>query len=443
MAKSIKVKSLINRLEVDKSLLNSNEISALYGGAFAPLVFKDEVKMVIPGNLLGEPICLQTNILTKSRLEKIRSQKFKGKSCAYLHLGVVTVVIQSLLVSGNENIKGRCSLVDLSRGSEQTGLIDRFKFSFTKNEPFAAKMLTINAAIDIDCEVSAGSLQALLEIEGIDVRSERSVIAVTTGITCVPTNSMVMLPGLKRETPKFSIANVYNVPEEDPVEHEAFEKLFIAANPKLVDLGNESILEEGKRYGLWGPVVKPVYRRKLVTKGLIRNHMDQIMSGPKGNLKIEDKSNLSRSNSLIFHRNVCQAGKEAFDPRRSFGMDMAKFCGPREFNECLVGECSQSKGSSEPESAGTKIKSASKQAAHDFWQHSRSLSRASNRVPVNQCGFPDTEYTGNRGSSADGWEFQPENICGGTEDVSGDEPGSSAEHCNIKGGLPKLCELRP
>nr|QGX73512.1 putative movement protein [Camellia japonica associated betaflexivirus 1] len=440
MSKAIKVKSLVQRLEVDRSLLNSNEVSALYGGAFAPLVFKDEVKMVIPGNLLGGPICLQTNILTKSRLEKIRSQKFKGKSCAYLHLGVVTVVIQSLLVSGNERIRGRCSLVDLSRGSEETGLIDRFKFCFTKSEPFAAKMLTINAAIDIDCDVSAGSLQALLEVEGIDIRTERSVLAVTTGITCVPTNSMVMLPGLKRETPKFAIANVYNVSDEDPEEHAAFNSLFSAANPKLIDLGQECILEEGKRFGLWGPVVKPVHRRKLTTRGLIRTHMDQIMSGPGKDLKEEVNLKLSRSSSF---RDVCETGKEEAYPRRSFGMAMEEFCGSRKFNGSVVGECSKSKGSAESEPAGAEIKGSSESSKIYFWEHSRSLGRSSNRVPVNQCKLSNSEHSGNRRSCTDGWEFQSENTCRKSEDVSDNESGSAAEHCNIEGGLPELCKLRP
>nr|QGY72526.1 movement protein [Camellia japonica associated betaflexivirus 3] len=440
MAKAIRVKSLTNRLEVDKSLLNSNEVSALYGGAFAPLVFKDEVKMVIPGNLLGGPIRLQANILTKSRLEKIRSQKFKGNSCAYLHLGVVTIVIQSLLVSGNENVKGRCSLVDLSRGSEMTGLIDKFKFSFTKSEPFAAKMLTINAAIDIDCEVSAGSIQALLEVEGIDVRSERSVLAITTGITCVPTNSMVMLPGLKRETPKFAIANVYNVPDEDPIECEAFNRLFGAANPKLIDLGSETVLEEGKRFGLWGPVVKPVHRRKLVTKGIIKDHMSQIMSGPSKGLKIEE--GLKRSNSLRVE-DVCKTGEEEADTRRSFGMDFQELRGSGEFNGGLVGECWEPKSSAKFEPTGAKIKSSEQSTPDDFWQHSRSLSRASNSVPVNQCKLSSNEHSGNRGCCTDGWEFQSENIGGKSEDLPFNQPGSSAQYCNIKGGLPELCKLRP
>ncbi|AUZ97244.1 movement protein [Actinidia seed borne latent virus] len=446
MSKSIKVNSIVNRVNVDKSILGSSEISSLYGSKYAPLVFKDEVKMIVPGNILGGPIKLQANILTKERLGIIRGQKFGGSNCAYLHLGFVPIVIQSLLVSGNELVKGRCSLVDLSRGSEKTGLIDRFNFKFTKNEPFAAKILTINAPIDINCDTSINSIQILLELEGIDIRTERSVIAVVTGLSCVPTNSTIMLPGLKRETPKWSICNVFNVPEESEEDNERFNSLFNGANPKLIDLGKDTVLDNGKKFGFWGPSVKPVHRRELTTKNIIKEQMSQVMSETVSNLNIcEERKKLrnclERSKSV--RGNVSEVGKEEVPVRRSLRVDMEELHRSGRQDARMEGgqqwECEASKYKHD----GTEVKDYDGSAESDIREYCRLLGGSRNKLSIDYSGLQCDECEWDRKSDINRWEFQSEDNSGNNEDLHSNPSGSEDIIINAKGGLQEFCELRP
>ncbi|AKN08995.1 movement protein [Caucasus prunus virus] len=438
MSKAIKVSSFVNRVNLDKSLLGSNEINALYGNGFAPLVFKDEIKMTIPGNVLGKPIKVQANVLTKKRLEQIRAQKFKGKACSYIHLGVVPIAIQSLLVSGHENVWGRCSLVDLSRGSEETALIDRFKFRFTNDEPYAAKILTINAAVDINCDTSVGSLQVLLEIHGIDVRSERSVAAITVGLSCVPTNNMVMLPGLKRSTPKWSLVNVFNVPEDSEAEKNAFENLFDAANPGLVDMGNDKLLETGKRMHLWGNSLKPVYRRELSTRNLIKEQLSHVMSETAKSLKSE--GSISRCCSS---RDVSQIGKEALHLQRGIRMGMEEFHRPRGSDASMGDGCWWRGKEFDTTFARAKGESFGGQAENFIRQHSRSLSRPINRLPEHGCELHETDSARCGWSAGDGGFIQPQNLCGKSEDTCSDTSGQENDGSDAKGSLPEFCKLCP
>nr|UIW14232.1 MAG: movement protein [Actinidia seed borne latent virus]UIW14236.1 MAG: movement protein [Actinidia seed borne latent virus] len=446
MSKSIKVNSIVNRVNVDKSILGSSEISSLYGSKFAPLVFKDEVKMIVPGNILGGPIKLQANILTKERLSVIRGQKFGGNNCAYLHLGFVPIVIQSLLVSGNDLVKGRCSLVDLSRGSEKTGLIDRFNFRFTKNEPFAAKILTINAPIDINCDASINSIQILLELEGIDIRTERSVIAVITGLSCVPTNSTIMLPGLKRETPKWSICNVFNVPEESEEDNERFNSLFNGANPKLIDLGKDTVLDNGKKFGFWGPSVKPVHRRELTTKNLIKEQMSQVMSETVSNLNINldetnEKGELKRSKSI--KEDVSKISKEKVPIRRSFRVDMEELYRSRRQNACMEGGQQWECEASEHKHYGTEVKDNDGSTEGDIREYCRLLGGSRNKLSIDYSGLQCNECEWDRESDINRWEFQPENNCGDNENLHNNSSGPESVVINPKGGLQEFCELRP
>ncbi|QHN75178.1 movement protein [Nandina citrivirus] len=285
MATLINVSSLVNRVKLDQSVLGSDEINKLYGSE-APIVFKDEVKMVIPGNAEGETIKLQANILTADRLQSIRNTKVKGKEAAYLHLGFVPIAIRSLLPSGNESIWGRCALVDTSRTRTETAVIDQFEFKFTKKQPFAAKLLTINASVDINCRVSVGSIQVLLELHGVDLREERSVAAIITGLTCTPTNQMVLLHKIECDTPKWSLCNIIEQVEDEEESKRAFENMFNASSSNLIDLGQEQWLDEGKRMPLLGPLklkgfghkVMPVRRRNLTTKNLMRDYVSHIKS---------------------------------------------------------------------------------------------------------------------------------------------------------------------
>lgn len=295
MASLINVNSLVNRVKLDQSVLGSDEINKLYGSE-APIVFKDEVKMVIPGNAEGKPIKLQANILTADRLQSIRNTKVKGKDAAYLHLGFVPIAIRSLLPSGNESIWGRCALVDTSRTRSETAVIDQFEFKFTKKQPFAAKLLTINASVDINCKVSVGSIQVLLELHGVDLREERSVAAIITGLTCTPTNQMVLLHKIECDTPKWSLCNIIEQVEDEEESKKAFENMFDASSSNLIDLGQEQWLDEGKRMPLigplklrgFGPKVMPVRRRNLTTKNLMKDYVSHVKS---------ETSSLKRSQS--------------------------------------------------------------------------------------------------------------------------------------------------
>lgn len=285
MASLINVQSLVNRVKLDQSIIGSDEINKLYGSE-APIVFKDEVKMMIPGNVDGEPIKLQANILTADRLQQIRNTKVRGKDAAYLHLGFVPIAIRSLLPSGNEGITGRCALVDTSRTSSETAVIDQFEFRFSKKQPFAAKLLTINASVDINCKVSVGSIQILLELSGIDLREERSVAAIVTGLTCTPTNQMVLLHKIECDTPKWSLCNIIEQVEDEEESKIAFENMFKASSANLIDLGQEQWLDEGKRLPMigkfhlkgFGKELMPVRRRNLTTKNLMKDYMSQIKS---------------------------------------------------------------------------------------------------------------------------------------------------------------------
>lgn len=446
MSKSIKVNAIVNRVNVDKSILGSSEISSLYGSKFAPLVFKDEVKMIVPGNILGGPIKLQANILTKERLGVIRGQKFGGSNCAYLHLGFVPIVIQSLLVSGNELVKGRCSLVDLSRGSEKTGLIDRFNFKFTKNEPFAAKILTINAPIDINCDTSINSIQILLELEGIDIRTERSVIAVVTGLSCVPTNSTIMLPGLKRETPKWSICNVFNVPEESEEDNERFNSLFNGANPKLIDLGKDTVLDNGKKFGFWGPSVKPVHRRELTTKNIIKDQMSQVMSETVSNLNIcgernKQKGVLEKSNSV--REDVSKIGKEKVPVRRSFRVDMEELHRSGGQNVVLEGGQHWKCEASKHEHDGAEIEDNDGSIEGNIREYCRLLGGSRNKFSIDYSGLQCDECEWDRKSHVNRWEFQSEDNGGDNEDLHSHSSRPEDIVINAKGGLQEFCELRP
>lgn len=285
MASLINVSSLVNRVKLDQSIIGSDEINKLYGSD-APLVFKDEVKMVIPGNAEGEAIKLQANILTADRLQSIRNAKVNGKEAAYLHLGFVPIAIRSLLPSGNEQIWGRCALVDTSRTRAETAVIDEFEFKFTKKQPFAAKLLTINAAVDINCKVSVGSIQVLLELHGVDLREERSVAAIITGLTCTPTNKMVLLHKIECDTPKWSLCNIIEQVDDEEESKKAFENMFNASSSNLIDLGQEQWLDEGKRTPLignlaikgFGRKVMPVRRRNLTTKNLMKDYVSHVKS---------------------------------------------------------------------------------------------------------------------------------------------------------------------
>lgn len=445
MSKSIKVSSIVKRVNMDKSILGSDEISALYGSGFAPLVFKDEVKMIVPGNVLGGPIKLQANILTKERLQSIRSQKFRGKSCAYLHLGVVPIVIQSLLVSGNEKVRGRCSLVDLSRSSESSGLIDRFTFKFSKNEPFAAKILTINAPVDIQCDASVNSIQILLELEGIDIRSERSVIAIITGLSCVPTNSTVMLPGLKRETPKWPICNVFSVPEDSEEENERFEGLFKSANPSLIESGKDMVLDEGKRFGFWGPVIKPVHRRELSTKNVIQEKLSQVMSETDQHLKKEGKAILTDSllKRTFSSRDVSKIGKEEVHPRRSFGVDMGKLHRSSKCNWGLEDECTRGNCTNDSTGVCTEDDDNVKQAEDDIWKHCRLFGGPNDKLSVRYGNVRDYECGGSGQCASNRWEFQSKNSCGESEEFHKHKPRSEDIRLNIEGSMQEFCKLRP
>lgn len=297
MAALINVHSLVNRIKLDQSVLGSDEINKLYGSE-ATIVFKDEVKMMIPGNVNGEPIMLQANILTADRLQQIRDTKIKGKNAAYLHLGFVPIAIRSLLPSGNEGIWGRCALVDSSRTSNETAVIDQFEFRFTKRHPFAAKLLTINASVDINCSVSVGSIQILLELHGVDLRRERSVAAIVTGLTCTPTNQMVLLSKIECDTPKWSLCNIIEQVEDEEESREAFRKMFEVSEPQLMDIGQEEWLDEGKRMPLLGSIgikgfgkkLMPVRRRNLTSKNLMHD-FPQVRS---------EAGSLKRSSSLRF-----------------------------------------------------------------------------------------------------------------------------------------------
>ncbi|USF91882.1 movement protein [polyscias citrivirus 1] len=283
MASLINVSSLVNRVKLDQSIIGSDEINKLYGSE-APIVFKDEVKMVIPGNVEGEPIKLQANILTADRLQQIRNTKVHGKEAAYLHLGFVPIAIRSLLPSGNENIWGRCALVDTSRTTSETAVIDQFEFKFSKKQPFAAKLLTVNASVDINCKVSVGSIQVLLELNGIDLREERSVAAIITGLTCTPTNQMVLLHKIESDTPKWSLCNIIEQVEDEEESKRAFENMFKASSSNLIDLGHEQWLDEGKRIPIFGKFalkgmghkLMPVRRRNLTTKNLMGDYISQV-----------------------------------------------------------------------------------------------------------------------------------------------------------------------
>nr|QQG34603.1 MP [Avocado citrivirus 1] len=339
MSKLVSISNVMTRVSKDQSVLGSNEINKLYGD-HAPLVFKDEVKMIVPGNVMGEPIKMQANILTPERLKEIRSVKVKGKNCAYLHLGVVPIVLQSLLPSGNDGIHGMCALVDTSRGSDQTGTIDKFNFEFSQSVPYAAKILVINAAVDLMCDQSVGSLQVLIELHGVDLRVERSVLAITTGLSCVPTNSSMMLPGLQRTAPKWSICNTIEVDESDEGEREAFRNLFMASSPIMIDMGNEEWLDEGKRYKLFGPKVQPVRRRNLTTKNLIKGFEGQVKSG-NGELKrsqsvrfgrdktidFKIKNNFELGRSSVSSKDEYQTEDEGYGPERTQGISLEQLRG--------------------------------------------------------------------------------------------------------------------
>jgi len=298
MASLINVSNLVERVKFDKSVIGSDEINKMYGSN-ATMVFKDEVKMVVPGNVTGEPVKLQANILTADRLQQIRNTKIKGKEMAYLHLGFVPIVIRSLLPSGNEKITGRCALVDTSRTEEETAVIDKFEFKFTKKQPFAAKLLTINASVDINCKTSLGSIQILLELSGIDLREERSVAAIITGLTCTPTNQMVLLHKIESDTPKWSLCNIIEQVEDEEESRSAFETMFKASSSNLIDMGNEQWLDEGKRLPMFGGIkirgigkqLMPVRRRNLTTKNLMRDYVSQVRS---------ETNSLKRSESLRF-----------------------------------------------------------------------------------------------------------------------------------------------
>ncbi|QED42808.1 movement protein [Karelinia prunevirus A] len=263
----VSVSSLRGRVELGKSVLGSNEINQLYPPNHHELIFKDEVKMMLGGNADGSRIALQAPIISSERLSQIKASR---PNCAYLHLGFVPIVLQSLLPSGNDMIKGTCALIDTSRCSLGSGLIDIFNFKFTQNEPRAGKLLTINAPIDINDAVSVGSVQILVQIEGIDLRVERSVMSITVGLSCVPTNNSSLLHKLKGNKPSWNLLNVEDLSDEDRVNDEAFQELFKDSKCGVIDTGSNEYLEHGKRFKFFGPKLQPVFRRNLKSAGLIK-----------------------------------------------------------------------------------------------------------------------------------------------------------------------------
>ncbi|AYE54585.1 movement protein [Salvia divinorum RNA virus 1] len=299
MASLIRVDRLVSRIENNQSMLGSNEINNLYGSECAR-VFKDEVKLIVPGNLDGSPVVMQAPILTDERIEEIRATRIKHRGVhkrpCYLHLGFVPIAINSLLPSGNDDVTGICALVDTSRSSYKNAVIDAFNFKWTKDEPYAAKLLTINAAIDIDCDVSVRSLQIIFKISGIDLDKERSVAAITVGLSCVPTVDMFQLPRLKRECPKISIMNIISSIESDVESREAFVEMFNAKKIDLLGSGKSEMLDKGKRWGFFGPVVKPVSRRNLTSANRLKNV--QIKS---------ERCSLKRNGSLNLDRSISNA----------------------------------------------------------------------------------------------------------------------------------------
>nr|QEU48919.1 movement protein [Apricot vein clearing associated virus] len=262
----INVQSLCEKLSLDESILGSSEINKLYPKDHHEFIFKDEVKLMIGGNLDGSLISLQAPILTSERLSQIKTSKPKS---AYLHLGFVPIVLQSLLPSGNDLIRGTCALIDTSRCSLSTGLIDIFRFKFTSKNPRAGKLLTINAPIDINDEVSVGSVQLLLQVEGVDLREKRSVMSITVGMSCVPTTNASLLHKLSGERPSWNLLNVESLSSDDKESEQAFQDLFLNCKTGVVETGKIEYLKGGRKLPFFGKRFQPVFRRDIKTTGLL------------------------------------------------------------------------------------------------------------------------------------------------------------------------------
>lgn len=286
------VKSLERRIEADKSLMNSSEVDKLYGN-IAAHVFKDEVKIKIGGNESGNLVSTQCRLIGASRMQQILNSA-QGKKAAYLHIGCIPITIQSLLPSGNAKIKGRCALVDISRTSLDTGLIDGFKFSFTDDKPYTGRMIIVNKVIDFECDASVGSIQLVLEVEGIDLRIQRSALAVTVGMTCIPSNTAIVFPSLQRNKMTWSLTNSVDMKEEEIKEDLQFRELFDNTNTSLIDQGETTLMEErGSMLRLFGPKKKTVARRTLKS----RISSSHIENWDMGSVKFEP-SKVKRSNSI-------------------------------------------------------------------------------------------------------------------------------------------------
>lgn len=399
MAKLVNVKSLVDRVAMDKPILGSYEIDKLYG-QYSELVFKDEVKMIVPGDMTEGPIELQANILTKRRIDQIKSQKFKGMEPNFLHLGVVPIVIQSLMLSGNEFVSGRCALVDTSQGDEKRGIIDQFKFKWTKDEPFAAKVLVINGAVDINCTTSIGSIQILISIEGIRLRSSRSIAAIITGLTCTPTNSQVMLPGLKRETPKWNLINTLNISEDDDAEIQMFKELFNASNHKLIDMGKEEIIYHGK--SIWKPwriASKPVTRRTMTKNNMIKYELVQGKSELEGlKREVTGCSNLINSYCEVCEHceDVFSSGQSAENTLRSgrLSVDSLNRFPKSSFVACK--ECSRGRCRVDERQKGRKDHASTSCSEIPIWEYSGQGCKREGGLA--KCSDTDTEYNNRRNS---------------------------------------------
>ncbi|ARH01898.1 movement protein [Watermelon virus A] len=292
------VKSLEKRIEADKSLMNSSEVDKLYGN-LATHVFKDEVKIKIGGNENGNVVSTQCRLIGASRMQQILNSA-QGKKAAYLHIGCIPITIQSLLPSGNSKIKGRCALVDVSRTSLDTGLIDGFTFSFTDEKPYTGRMIIVNKVIDFECDASVGSIQLVLEVEGIDLRIQRSALAVTVGMTCIPSNTAIVFPSLQRSKMTWALTNSVDMKEQEIKEDEQFKELFENTNTNLIDQGETVLLEEkGSMLNLFGTKRKTVARRILKNKGPICRienwDMGSVKSGP---VKMKRSNSLSSASSF-------------------------------------------------------------------------------------------------------------------------------------------------
>nr|QEA69427.1 movement protein [Watermelon virus A] len=292
------VKSLEKRIEADKSLMNSSEVDKLYGN-LATHVFKDEVKIKIGGNENGNVVSTQCRLIGASRMQQILNSA-QGKKAAYLHVGCIPITIQSLLPSGNSKIKGRCALIDVSRTSLDTGLIDGFTFSFTDDKPYTGRMIIVNKVIDFECDASVGSIQLVLEVEGIDLRIQRSALAVTVGMTCIPSNTAIVFPSLQRSKMTWALTNSVDMKEQEIKEDEQFKELFENTNTNLVDQGETVLLEErGSVLNLFGTKRKTVARRMLKNKSSIcRIENWDVGSVKSGPVKMKRSNSLSSVSSF-------------------------------------------------------------------------------------------------------------------------------------------------